>query len=214
MVRSVCHDEATVRPGADDGLVAVAPGAIDIRLLPPRLPRGNDHDGQRQAVVARRGITRQFVERAHHAGDGRVLGAGRVLDVRDCGLDEVARGLDEARVHGIDEDETADVLRIEVRVQERQQAAVRVPDNYPVGRRLEPLERLVELADLLPRRQLRRPHAAPAEAGPVVRHHCRARALGQRGLDPGDQAASDAPPPDSMTMVSGRVPRYTTMCRW
>ena len=185
VVRSVRHDEATMRRGADDGLVAVAPGAVDIRLLPPSSPGCNGHDGPRQAGVARRRITRQLVERAHHAGDGLVLGTGRVLDVRDRGLDEVARCLDEARVHGIDEDETADVLRIEVCVQERQQAAVRVPDDDSVGCRLEPLERLVELADLLPRREPSRAHAALPEAGTVVCHHRRARALGQRGLDTG-----------------------------
>jgi len=77
------------------------------------------------------------------------------------------------------------VQQIEVRAQERQQAAIRVADDDAVWRRPEPLECLVELAHLLPRRQIRRAHAAPAEAGPVVGHHRRARALGQPGLDAG-----------------------------
>jgi hypothetical protein len=72
-----------------------------------------------------------------------------------------------------------------VRVQQRHHAAVRRADDDPRRRGAEPLERRVELADLVPGRERRRAQAAPAEASAVVRHDRGPRPSRQHGTHPG-----------------------------
>ena len=167
VVRSVCHDEATVRRGADDSQVAVAPGAVDIRLLPPRFPAVMTTMGSaRPSSLAGRISASSSNVRTMRAMavSWALVGCSRwgTVDGRSRPLPGRSASSWDRRGRG------ADLLRVEVRVQERSSrrtSARRRSGRAPSPR---PLERLVELADLLPRCQLRRAPCRSTEAGPVV----------------------------------------------
>ncbi len=103
-----------------------------------------------KADVARAGIMDQRVESRNHARDRGITPRRRVLDVRHGRVDELAGGPDEARVHRVHQDQSADMVGVEMGLKHRHDPAVRMTHDDPGRRRAEPHKGVVELADLLP----------------------------------------------------------------